>query len=264
MDPLAQPIHLTCTLPPLFPQKPSSLLVAVAPATMTHISPTCSSSPATAPLQISHRFPPRSTPLPLTLKAELTAGYCGTRDRDAYLPAMLVLARHGISCHLTGAELTNVGQPPSALAAPEALLLQLRGVAAALGVPVTLGNAGVGFEGRLLAEVERKAFECGCYQGVDVPPVSRLMYAEMGDAMFESKAWPEFRDWAARVRQRAAALGGAAAAAAAAQHQQQQQPPSFQEAAASAQYQAPPQQSQQQQQQQDRGGPGQRHAALLV
>jgi hypothetical protein len=121
---------------------------------------------------------------------------------------MQALARHGASAHLAGGELPDGAQPAAALAAPGALLLQLRGAAAAVGVPVTLANAGVGFGGGQLSEIEARAFECGVYRGVDIGPVGRLMLSEMGDAMFEPAAWTEFREWAARVRARGAALGG--------------------------------------------------------
>ncbi|KAI8474720.1 MAG: glycoside hydrolase superfamily [Monoraphidium minutum] len=198
--------------------------------------------------------------------AELTAGYYGTRDRDAYLPAMRALARHGAAAHVPGAELTAAGQPAAALAAPETLLLQLRGVAAALGVPITLGNAAVGFDGRRLAELERRVFDGGCYQGVDVGPAAGVVLAEMGDAMFEPAAWTEFREWAARVRARGAAAGGGgggggapAAAPPPPLPQQQQQHAPLREAAAEALPHGQPPAG-------DRGGPGgsARHTAVLV
>lgn len=203
--------------------------------------------------------------------AELTSGYCGGADRDAYLPAMQALARHGASAHLLGGELANSAQPPGALASPEALLNQQRGVAAALGVPVTLCNSHAGgFDGRRLAELERKAFDWGCYQGVDVPPASRLMLSEMGDAMFEPASWTEFRGWATRMQQRAAALGGVAAGRRQRRRQQQLpgqagRRPLSAEALAPQEYPA----SRQQQEGQAPGqgpdrGPGPWQAAVLV
>jgi hypothetical protein len=133
---------------------------------------------------------------------------------------MTALARHGVAAHLGLGELPDASQPPYALASPESALLQLRGAASALGVPASLGNGAGGAAGALggaaLAELERKAFGGGCYQGVDVGPAARLVVSEMGDAMFEPAAWTEFRDWAGRVRLRAAALGASSAAAAAA------------------------------------------------
>ncbi|GBF88708.1 beta-amylase chloroplastic-like [Raphidocelis subcapitata] len=229
--------------------------------------------------------------------AELTAGYAARDDCDAYLPAFAALARAGAAAQLVGGELTDASQPASALASPEALLLQLRGVAAAAGVPVSLANAGGAFGGGALRELERRAFEAGCYRGVDVPPVSRVVVSEMGDAMFEPAAWTEFREWAARVRARGAALGGGGGGGGSGsvaappqqqreqqqQQQQQQRQPSAREAARVAavvaaaaeedsQYLPPPplhpQQQQQQQQEQHQRHPqegaGQWQIALLV
>ena len=75
-------------------------------------------------------------------QAELTAGYCATPDRDAYLPALAALARHGAGAVLAGAELADDGLPPAALASRDALIAQISCAAAALGVPVTLAAAG--------------------------------------------------------------------------------------------------------------------------
>lgn len=146
--------------------------------------------------------------------AELTAGYSSSNDSDPYLPALSVFARHGVAAHVAAggalpASPTSSPHTPAA-GAPDALLLQVRGVAAAVGAPVTLATAGVNFSAPSLRALERAAFGVGCYQGVDVPHVDRIEVQEMGDAMFEPEAWTAFRDWAAQARRRAAALRAAA------------------------------------------------------
>jgi beta-amylase len=141
--------------------------------------------------------------------AELTAGWYNTADRDGYLPALQILADHGVGLQLAAGELRDCEQPGNALASPEHLLLQLRAGAAALHVPVLLTNYGSGFEQHLLSELERKAFEGTCYMGVDIEPAAGLQFNSMSDIMFESQHWGVFKDWVSRVRRRAQELAEA-------------------------------------------------------
>jgi hypothetical protein len=111
-----------------------------------------------------------------------------------------------LAAHAAGAAL------PGGAAAPggprDALLTQLRGVAAAVGAPVTI--QGSGFDPAALTRLERRAFEGGAYRGVDAPPARRLMLREVGDEMFETVAWTAFRAWAPRAARRGGAGAGAA------------------------------------------------------
>lgn len=162
-----------------------------------------------------------------------------TGNRNGYLAFCQVLARHGVSAVLTGAEMRDCEQPSYALASPEALLLQLRATAASQHVPVTLSNLSIRFDGEALGELERKAFDSCCYRGIDLGHVNALVFNSMSDSMFEPQMnWLGFKDWAGRVREHNAALAAerqlrsrkasaviaarAAAAAAAATKQQQQ------------------------------------------
>lgn len=141
------------------------------------------------------------------LQAELAAGLYNTGSRNGYLAFCQVLARHGVSLVLTGAEMRDCEQPSYALASPEALLLQLRATAASQHVPVTLSNLSVRFDGEALRELERKAFDSSCYRGIDLGPVDGLVFNSMSDAMFEPQMnWLGFKDWAGRVREHNAAL----------------------------------------------------------
>lgn len=101
----------------------------------------------------------------------MCAGYFNTADRDGYLPTLMVLRKHGVRLQLSGGELGTDTQLHHALADPDALLLQIRACAAATQVPVSLSNQHVSFDAAALGELERKAFQCSCYRGIDVGQV---------------------------------------------------------------------------------------------
>lgn len=146
--------------------------------------------------------------------AELTAGIFNTSERDGYLPLLLCLHKHGVRPTLTGGELRTSEQPGHALADPEGLQLQIRAGAAALQLPVCLSNSGPSFEPSALAELERKAFEPACSQGIELPPVDSLVLSKVGDTMFEEGNWQAFKEWVARMSERGDALAGRVAPAA--------------------------------------------------
>lgn len=147
------------------------------------------------------------------MQAELTAGIYNTSERDGYLSILRMLARHRCGVAIAGAEAVASEQPTHAMSDPETLLLQVRAGAAALQLPVALGNLKPVCGARALAEVEAKAFSAASYRGVEVPPADALVFSALGDAMFEPDNWQAFQAWVGSVRARGAGTSGAADAA---------------------------------------------------
>lgn len=106
--------------------------------------------------------------------AELTAGIYNTSARNGYLPLLKLLEQHGVSAQLPCAELRTGQQSSEMMSDPQQLLLQMRGAASALHVPVSLENSGPLRELTALEEMERKMFEKAVYQGVDIHPAVHL------------------------------------------------------------------------------------------
>ena len=109
---------------------------------------------------------------------------------------------------LRSVELRTPDQPLHASADPELLLLQIRAGAAAMKLPVTLGNSETTFAAGPLAAMAQASLQPAAYRGIELPPADALLYNCMCDLMFEQDNWQLFRSWVAGVRE-----GDAAAAA---------------------------------------------------
>lgn len=132
-------------------------------------------------------------------QAELTAGIFNTAERDGYLPLLTVLARHGCGVCLTCAELRSAEQPAHALADPEQLLRQVRAGAAALHLPLTLGNRDVSFAPGAFAALAQSALQPAVYRGIELPPADSVVFERLCDCMFEQGNWQAFKTWAAGI-----------------------------------------------------------------
>jgi beta-amylase len=126
--------------------------------------------------------------------AELTAGYYNTRDRDGYLPVMLMLKKHDSRLSFTCVEMRDCEHPPEGRCSPQGLLQQVIECAEHHGVPLAGENALQRYDSYAFDRIAESAFGRSARAG----RLEQLTFLRMGDLMFDN--WDAFSSFLRRMR----------------------------------------------------------------